>query len=471
MLFGICLQSHDMKVPRGISRVGLLLVACLCFVSPQYAYAVSGGESLRIRELNITGEEFVVLQNAGTTDISLENYWLGYISDDAATYVVPSQQLPSAVLEPGQAALLNNGPASACDAVIVDQLGFSSLSNTKGTLQLRRLTNTPTSSTFTTVDSVSWGKLADDAIQIASETELDDAATKVWYQDTADATSLWRVGSLAGCTLTLAPVATDPTSPPEMVIWEQANTSPPAVFVGSVLTNSNSKNPGIPASDKGLKSPQLSEILPNPASPQTDAANEFIELYNPNTKPFDLSGFMLQTGSTTSSTTHVYHFPAGTKLGPNSFKAFSSAQTHLTLNNNGGQIWLIDPLGTVLDKSDVYGTAKDGQAWVDAAAKWQWTAVPTPGSTNKVATPLASSAGSKTATVNNKVVTKVGANSPANTLGATTVAETNQASPLTIHPLTLAVIIMCALLYGAYEYRHDLALKYQQFRRNRNARR
>ncbi len=458
-----------MKVARSISRVGVLALMAVLLL-PLGALADTAQPRLQIREINLTGEEFVVLQNAGTAAAQLDQYWLGYSTDDATNYVVPTQQLPAGSLAPGQAILLNNGSVSTCDATVVDQLGFSSLSNTKGTLQLRQLTNTGVSSTFTTVDSVAWGKLPADAIQIAKESQLSDDANAVWYRNVSDNAALWRVGDLQDCSLALASLPSDdPALPPPVVVWPVSTTSPPSILVGS-SPHSSKPTPGIPASDKGLKAPQLSEILPNPASPQTDAVDEFIELYNPNGRAFDLSGFMLQTASTSSSTTHTYHFPAGTTINAGGFRAFKSSQTHLALSNSGGQVWLVDPLGTTLDTCDPYGTAKDGQSWVDASGKWQWTLQATPGTTNKLAMPIATNGSSKTATVNGKKVTAItgGSSGAGSTLGANTVAE-QQPTPLSIHPLTLAIIIVVGLLYGAYEYRYDLALKYRQLRRNRSA--
>lgn len=453
-----------------MSGAGLLLLALWLCMPLGRAVADGADPSLKIREINITGEEFVVLQNSGTAPVQLGDYWLGYTSDDTASYIAPSQQLPTVELPAGESILLNGGTASTCDASVIDKLGFSSLSNTKGTLALRHLQNDAYTSTFTTVDSVTWGKLPADDIHIGSESSLADNSTAVWYKDTQDNLAPWRVGSFADCSLTLLPLPTDDTSQPQQIInWPQNSTSPPSIFVGAgnVL---GASAPVVPTSDKGLKAPQLSEILPNPASPQTDTADEFIELYNPNSKLFDLSNFMLQTASTTSTATHTYHFPAGTTISPGGFKAFKSAQTHLSLSNSGGQVWLVDPLGTTLDTCDPYGTAKDGQSWVDASGKWQWTLQPTPGTTNKVATPVSNSAATKTATVNGKKVTAVaGAKANGSVAGASTVANQVEASPLSIHPLTLAIIVLAALLYGAYEYRHDLALRYHQFRRNRTS--
>ena len=462
-----------MKVTRVLPRVGLLLVVLCLLVPATTTVADSPPEpSLKIRELNITGDEFVVLENVSSVAVQLDEFWLGYNGDDTASYIMPTQQLPAVQLLAGQSIVLNNGSTSTCDASVVDELEFSSLSNTKGALALRRLQNDGYTSTFTTVDAVAWGKLSADQIQIADETNLEAGVTAVWYSDVQASAGLWRVGSFADCSLTLLPLPSEDTNqPPQVISWPQSSASPPSIYIG-VVGDSKSDSAHVPASDRGLKAPQLSEILPNPASPQTDVDNEFIELYNPNPKSFDLSGSMLQTVSTTSSTTHTYHFPSGTTIAPGAFRAFKSSQTHLSLSNSGGQVWLVDPLGTTLDTCDPYGTAKDGQSWIDASGKWQWTLQPTAGSTNKIATPIASSSSTKTATVNGKKVTAVGTNSSSgNTLGASTNAANTTAQTLSIHPLTLAVIILGALLYGAYEYRHDVALKYHQFRRNRSARR
>lgn len=466
-----------MTTPRHLTGVGsrlLLIVVCsllLAALLPWPVWAASAQPELRIRQLNITGDEFVVLQNAGTAEAQLAEYWLGYANDDTATSIVPTQQLPAVQLEPGQAIMLHSGSLSTCDASVVDELDFGSFANSKGQLALRHLTNTGAVSTFTTIDQVSWGDLATDQIQIDDEDQLPDGAHPVWYRDVTDDTAVWRLGDLVDCSLTLVPLPSDsPTLPPTVIVWTQSATSPPSIYIGAVSKTSG-KQFTTPASNRGLKAPQLSEILPNPATPQTDADDEFIELYNPNDKPFDLSNFMLQTASVTSSRTDMYRFPVGTKLAPHSFRAFKSADTNLGLNNSGGQVWLVDPLGTTLDTSDAYGKAKDNQAWIDASGKWQWTTMPTAGTTNKVAIPpINGSDTEKTATVNGKKVTAVNdGNQTGAVAGAETTSAEAPAGALSIHPLTLAVIILAALLYGAYEYRHDLALRYRQFRRNRAA--
>ncbi|HSW98847.1 MAG TPA: lamin tail domain-containing protein, partial [Candidatus Saccharimonadales bacterium] len=137
----------------------------------------------------------------------------------------------------------------------------------------------------------------------------------------------------------------------------------------------------------GLLPPQITELLPNPAPPQSDSTDEFIELYNPNASALDVGGYSLAVGTTT---VHTYVFPAWTVLAPGSYRAFFSADTGLSLSNSGGQARLADAAGVAVSQSDIYGTAKEGQAWILDAGSWQWTDAPTPSAPNvaeAVATP------------------------------------------------------------------------------------
>ncbi len=421
--------------------------------------------TLAIRQLKISGDEFVILQNYSAEDVNLSDYWLGYSSSDTATNIVPTQQLPEAVLEPGAAALLNNGSAETCDARIVASLDFSSLSDTKGTLMVRKLTNDGQISSFSTVDSVSWGKLATDAIQIANESKVPAGSNVVWYYDNSLPQAVWQVGDFKDCSLNIITILNVPAPEEPIVTWVAASSSPPSIFVSTLQVTSTGTSGVMPAANKGLKAPQLSEILPNPASPLTDAEDEFVELYNPNAAVFELSGFQLQIGSSTSSTIRSYTFPAGTKLAPLSFKAFKSEVTHLSLSNSGGQVWLVDPLDHTVVQSDAYGTAKDGQAWVLANGKWQWTTVASPDSTNKVSAP-ANAATKKSATVNGRTVTAVKGVTTTAASAAGTPASLQTVGQVTpVHPLTLVIVLLLALLYGAYEYRHDMANRLYQFQK------
>jgi len=221
--------------------------------------------------------------------------------------------------------------------------------------------------------------------------------------------------------------------------------------------------------DTGLASPQITELLPNPTGTGNDDTDEFVELYNPNTAPFDLSGFTLQTGLTT---THSYVFPEDTVLPASASVAFYSVDTGLSLSNTTGQAALLDPFGNVLGQSDVYGTAKDGQSWSLAKGKWYWTTNATPNTANVIQQPVVSTkTSSKSATGKSATATT------GNVKGASTVATANSnlqnepSAPAPIHPLVLAAIGVIAVGYGIYEYRHDIANKLYEFRRNRTVRR
>ncbi|HEY5806073.1 MAG TPA: lamin tail domain-containing protein [Candidatus Saccharimonadales bacterium] len=273
--------------------------------------------------------------------------------------------------------------------------------------------------------------------------------------------------SIAGCTVPDPPAPEDPPVDPP-------TESPPSTTLPPDDTepdDDEDQAPRIPAGNIGLKAPIVSELLPNPASPQTDANDEFIELYNLNDKPFDLSGYALEVGLTTK---RRYTFPRDTIIQPHSFRAFFSADTGLALSNTSGKARLIDPLGTAIAEGQQYESAKDGQAWLLANGLWQWTMTPTPNAINVVSAPVV--AKKKASAVKNTSVTKTAsaakisaeAGTDQDVQKAAAVAATAR-TPL--HPWALALVATSALLYGAYEYRHDMANKLYQLRSNRAARR
>lgn len=452
------------RVAAGVAGV-LLLLVCL---------PISAGAdgtvapALSFREVKITNDEFVVVQ--ATKDISdLSAYWLGYSSVDTATNIVPTQQLPAIPLKAGQAVLMTSDQAQTCDAVYSTKLS-ASLSDTKGALELRQLVNLDKStSTFTTIDSVTWTKPSTtdktpvtDNLDLRKETGI---ATPVWYHSPSAPSSAWAVGNFSACSLN---IAQSTSAPSQTFTWQASNVDPPALIQSlSTDTASSDSGPIIPAVDFGLSPPQINELLPNPIGTGTDASDEFIELYNPNISTFDLSGFILQTGSTTK---HSYTFPAGTSLPGKAFVAFYSADTGLSLSNTAGASDLEDPLGALLSQTDDYGTAKDGQSWSLAKGTWYWTTHPTPNASNIIVQPVATAGSSKkssssskksSASVKGASTSKVSSTLPSNSPAA----DTTQVTP--IHPWTLAVVAALALAYGLYEYRLDLANYFHRFRRHR----
>jgi len=281
-------------------------------------------------------------------------------------------------------------------------------------------------------------------------------------------------GSANGTFASVAPAGSgSPSTLPAVGMSNCAMPKPPAAG----QTNGGS------APNSGLAAPTLTELLPNPAPPQTDAADEFIELYNPGSSVFDLEGYTLEVGIATK---HRFVLKPGTVVAPYSYLAVDSADTGLALSNSGGQVRLLDPNGQLLSQSDMYAAAPDSQAWALVDDSWQWTASPTPNAPNIPDPPAVAKVAS--ATTSSK---KTSALSPKAKTSKTTASKTKKAKAAAkpdtatdtaqnistlqprspIHPTVLALIASSALLYGAYEYRRDLANKFYQFRANRAARR
>jgi hypothetical protein len=211
----------------------------------------------------------------------------------------------------------------------------------------------------------------------------------------------------------------------------------------------------------------ITEVLPNPASPQTDSANEFIELYNPNDTAVTLSNYRLQTG-----TDYRYTYTLGdTPLAPHAYLAIPSAVSKLSLANSGSGVRLINPNGLTVAEVPNYGDAKEGQSWMQDETGWHWSLTPTPYAANILTlpapkiTPLASSAPKKASTaktavpkVNTAKTTTPKApavkktTSPASTAGS----APSQQSPAIQYWLLIPLAAL-ALGYVIYEYRENIA--------------
>ena len=414
--------------------------------------------SLAISQIKITGDEFVVLQNNSGQDVNdLSKYWLDEFNSSSPLdpgVSSSSQQLPAVKLSTGQTILLSSVGMSTCGAVATGKLSVS-LGDSTGFLQIVQTSLNSLGVTQTPVDSVSWPSSSD--TQISS---LPSSAARksgdMYYRYVAGGTYKWQLADL------------DAAVPCQLDVVTGGNVSSGLAPVNSAVpsvvgVSGGAAGGGLPADDIGLSAPQLSEILPNPAAPQTDANDEFVELYNSNAKPFDLSGFAIQVGI---STTHKYTFPDGTTLQPQQFGVYYSSDTGLSLSNTTGQVELLDPAGNVLERSDIYATAKDGYAWIYADGLWQWTTSATPGGKNISTSPPVSkssnskSAGSKAAVLGAAKTSGSGSNS-----GGSSTPTTGS-----LHPAILAGVGALAVLYALYEYRHDLAGALYRFRRYRAAR-
>ena len=236
--------------------------------------------------------------------------------------------------------------------------------------------------------------------------------------------------------------------------------------------------PPEPIANAGLILPVISEMLPNPASPQTDEKDEFVELYNPNSIPFSLAGYKLQTGRSFS-----YSLNFTDQVIPAlSYVDFTSGASPLTLSNTDGLARLLDSSGLVVDQTDAYGLAPEGQSWALIEGFWMWTLSPTPAMANSLTLPLPPiiKEPAVKATTTKQAAPIKPKTSNVKAASATKSTSTNQPSATgsgssppkpssRLHPAILAGVGGLALIYGVYEYRHDIKNALYRFKRYRIA--
>ncbi len=125
----------------------------------------------------------------------------------------------------------------------------------------------------------------------------------------------------------------------------------------------------------------INELFPDPASPQTDSQDEFIELYNPNDFPVDISEWVLKDNFV-GKPVHNFTISFGTTIEPYGFRVFYSHETPISLNNDGDIVELYNSSGELIDNSESYNKAKTGQSYSFDGGSWFWTETPTPETQN-----------------------------------------------------------------------------------------
>ncbi len=158
---------------------------------------------------------------------------------------------------------------------------------------------------------------------------------------------------------------------------------------------------------------------------------------------------------------------------PKSFVVFYSEATSLSLSNTSGQVKLIDPFGNSISATNAYETAKDGNSWALANGKWYWSTSPTASAANIIKQPLSKKEKAAAKSKKSAVGTNVKGAKTTKPVKTTALAGSIKDEPVKtpIHPRALALIAGLALLYGAYEYRADMANRVYQLRRYLSARR
>jgi len=233
----------------------------------------------------------------------------------------------------------------------------------------------------------------------------------------------------------------------------------------------------------------INELMIDPASPQTDADDEWVELYNPNNAPVSLMGYRIQTGGTFS---HSYTLtdqviPAGGYL------VLNSGQSNISLSNSSGATRILNPSGEVVGLVVSYEESETGGSYaLDTSGVWAWTTTPTPAGENvftapadlmptlttkttpiktpKKATPKTST--TKVTAVKSAFTSsakKTSTVKPAKTSTSSTTVTPSTQTPS--HPTALAGFGLLAVGYALYEYREDFANKLRIIRRYLEVRR
>lgn len=406
--------------------------------------------SLTISQLKITSNngQFVRLYNRSDQALDMTHYRLEYFNHYDLSKSTSSRSIAlSGTVPPHGYYMISDSVEPLCYQQVVNSvsLGFSS---TAGMVQVAGQSQASIGGAVQPVlhDSVSWSKTAVPGVQTlpaANNGSLLRTGSLDWVGVRPDDDPC-QLLSIGNSTTVAMPASSLPGEPPASIMLGEPSTQTEA----SVANN-------------GLKAPTITELLPNPAGTGNDTTEEYIEMHNSNTAPFDLSGYVLQTGATTMRS---FTFPEGSILAPQSFKAWYAATTKLSLSNTASHARLLDPSGAVIAQSDPYSSAKDGHAWALGQGKWQWTMVLTPDKTNVIQAPVAAKkSNTKNVVKNNKAALPIknGAGT-ATSSSNSAFAEEPAATP--VHVRTLALVGAAALLYGAYEYRQDMANRVYQFR-------
>ncbi len=124
----------------------------------------------------------------------------------------------------------------------------------------------------------------------------------------------------------------------------------------------------------------ITELVPNPED--SDAENEFVEIYNEGDKTADISGWTLED---TLGKTAQFVFPENTSISPKKYLVFYRPQTKITLNNSGDGAVLKNSSGKIISETGESGAAMEDWSWSrNEDSEWDWSLTPTPGTENKI---------------------------------------------------------------------------------------
>ena len=307
-----------MRWKKAISlKVVTVLVFCALLVAITLGSALAESApnpSLIISQLKMTSSngQFVTLYNTTNTALDMSKFQLAYFNSYDLGKATSSRLISlSGNLPPHSYYMINDSSLNICYQITINSisLGFSSVS---GMVQVISLNQSSVGGSISpnVVDFVGWSKtysvgaqtlptninafLLRQPLDISGNPSITAPGAGSWIQVQPDVN---KPCQLVTNTTTPAPVSTGMSQ-------LLPATEPGVIYVGQEIDALNPA-PSIPLSDIGLKTPVISELLPNPNVASSIANEEYIELYNPNNSSFDLSGFVLQSGI---STLHKYTF-------------------------------------------------------------------------------------------------------------------------------------------------------------------
>ncbi len=337
-----------------IGQLGSLFV-------PVIAQATSSNviiSGLQTASLNSTSEEFVELLNPTAASLSISGWQLQYRSATATngTDCTKGWNTKATVtigtLAPGERYLLSSTGYLSGD--INFAAGFASGA---GTIRI-------IDGAKEQIDALAWGSASCGTGTAAPAPAAGESLVR--HDGTAGAHSDNSLDFTA-LPYPLATVTPAPSLTPE-----------PSVAPTPIVTVEPEPSPSVdptPSPAEGVSSLRLNELLIDPISPQTDAQDEFVELFNAGTEPVDVENFVIKAGSS------QYKLPAGT-IAPGEYLNVTSAGTSISLSNSGGVANLIDPAGNIVDTAGTWDGAVPGSSWAFYEDVWTWTTTPTPGAAN-----------------------------------------------------------------------------------------
>lgn len=461
-----------------VSLSALLVVATTAKVSAMPAPVLIS--EVQLRSTASASEEFIELYNNSDQTVDLSTYKLEYYTASATAFSplnTPGKtiELSGNLYPHGYFLVASSGYLPGVATLnLATSLG---LNDSTGAVRLARNEATATS----TEDVIGWGtaKLYEGTVATKPATgkTLARNLSETLMTDTDNNSVDFSVlNEETPSSANVAPPTSDPEPTPDPDETPPLETPDPAPIVEPVTTPD-------PVPATVLLPLSISELLPNPASPATDDADEFVELYNPNDQEVSLEGYRVETGAN-----YTYHYVFSEGVIPaHGYLAVFSKDTNLTLSNSAGGARLLDPSGAIVYEVLPYEDANDGEAWAYIDGVWKWTLTPTPSVVNalrlpvlpiaKANNPVAKAKSTKTTTTAKpKTTTAKTATAKKTTASKVKAASTTNADeaplgPAPLHPSVLVGVGLLALLYAVYEYRGDIRSLVLRFQRYRDLRR